>query len=287
MNIQATDATLGATVRDVDLARIDDRDFRAIRDAWHEFAVLVFEDQHLDDAGHIAFSRRLGPLERLHSAALTDENPLIFRSSNVRPDGSIDRPGGFYEIYNRGNLLWHTDSSYKRVPAKASILRAVRTTTQGGETEFADMRAAYEALDDERRSWLDAKLAVHDWTYSQGQIGGLEIMTDAEKAAIPAVRHPVVRIHPDTGRKALYIGRHASHIVGEDVKSSRALLAQLADDACQAPRVYVHHWREGEVVMWDNRCVLHRRRPSPPEEPRIMLRTTVAGDAEDNEWVCD
>ena len=282
MEIVPSEATLGASIYEVNLHQLDDRTGKRIIEAWHEYGVLAFPEQHLDDEAHIAFSRRFGHLERLLTTAIEGTKPEIFRVANVRPDGTRDSAGGPYDALNRGNRQWHSDSSYKRLTAKASALRAHTLPSSGGETQFADMRAAYDALDTARKDWLADKLVVHDFAYSHGKTA--DLMTDAERAALPPVAHPVVRIHEETGRKSLFVGRHASHIVGEDVERSRSLLRELTESACQPPRIFTHRWQAGDLVIWDNRCVLHRGRPWPPDEPRILFRTTVACDDPDNEW---
>lgn len=275
-------ATLGARVRGVDLRHADDASFDAIEAAWHEHAVLVFPEQHLDDAAQIAFSRRFGALERLIVKDVP--NPEIGMLSNLRPDGALIEPGGSYALFLLGNTFWHTDSSFKRVPAKASLLSARRVPREGGETEFADMRAAWAALDPVLADWLAERRAVHSYRYSQGLIGGVDVLSEEEWQALPPVEHPVKRVHPATGRPALYVGRHASHLVGEDEAESRALLEKLTYEAAQPPRVFAHRWSEGDLVIWDNRCVLHRGRTWPADQARVMARTTIAGDEADNEW---
>ena len=156
----------------------------------------------------------------------------------------------------------------------------------GGETAFADMRAAYDALEPAMQEWLADKIAVHSYAYSQGKVGGTRRDQRDEWEALPPVEQPVIRTHPATGRRNLYIGRHASHIVGEDERESRRLLERLCEDACRPPRVLVHRWAVGDLVMWDNRCVLHRGLGYPADQPRRMVRTTIAGDSNDaNEWV--
>jgi len=282
MEIVPSEATLGASIYGVNLHQLDDRTGKRIIEAWHEYGVLAFPEQHLDDEAHIAFSRRFGHLERLLTTAIEGTKPEIFRVANVRPDGTRDSAGGLYDALNRGNRQWHSDSSYKRITSKASALRAHTLPSSGGETQFADMRAAYDALDTARKDWLADKLVVHDFAYSHGK--SADLMTAAERAALPPVAHPVVRIHEETDRKSLFVGRHASHIVGEDVERSRSLLRELTAGACQPPRIFTHRWQVGDLVIWDNRCVLHRGRPWPPDEPRILFRTTVACDDPDNEW---
>lgn len=282
MEIVPSEATLGARIYGMNLHQLDDRTGQRIIEAWYEYGVLAFPEQHLDDEAHITFSRRFGHLERLLTTAIEGTKPEIFRVANVRPDGTLDSAGGPYDALNRGNQQWHSDSSYKRITSKASALRAHTLPSSGGETQFADMRSAYDALDTARKDWLADKLVVHDFAYSHGK--SVDLMTDAERASLPPVAHPVVRIHEETGRKSLFVGRHASHIVGEDVERSRSLLRELTESACQPPRIFTHRWQVGDLVIWDNRCVLHRGRPWPPDEPRILFRTTVACDDPDNEW---
>ena len=184
MKICPADATLGATVYDIDLWRLDNHTAEEIVGAWHEYAVLVFPEHHLDDNAKIAFSRLFGNLERLLTASIEAENSEVFRVANVRPDGAIDKPGESYELFHRGNQYWHTDSSYKLIPSKASVLRAQTVPPSGGETQFADMRAAYDAMDHARKIMLKNKIAVHDYIYSQGLIGGLELMTEEETLSL-------------------------------------------------------------------------------------------------------
>lgn len=284
LSIEPIDATIGAQVRGVDLKRpLDDEAFAALHAAWLERAVLVFPGQFLDDESHKAFSQRFGRLERVITRR-EDSTEVVTNLSNVREDGSLIEPDGKRALFLKGNTYWHTDSSFKRVPAKASLLSARLVPSEGGETEFADMRAAWDRLDPAMQARLEGRTAVHSYRYSQGKIGGLDVLSDAELDALPPVEHPLVRTHSETGRKSLYIGRHASHIVDEDVGESRALLETLCEEACRPPRVFTHRWEEGDLVMWDNRCVLHRGRPYPPDQPRRMRRTTVAGESADNEW---
>jgi alpha-ketoglutarate-dependent taurine dioxygenase len=137
------------------------------------------------------------------------------------------------------------------------------------------------------QEWLADKVAVHSYEFSHKPFGGMEILNAEELSHLPPVEHPVVKVHPATGRKNIFAGRHASHILGEDLAESRALLAKLTQDAAQPPRVYKHRWRVGDLVIWDNRCVLHRGHRWPDDQARTMVRTTVAGDDPDNEWVLE
>ena len=282
MRIEPGEGTLGAVVRDARLAALGDGEWRRIEDAFHRHAVLVFPEAHLSEAEHIAFSRRFGPLERTLSQRT--ERQEISLLSNVGKDGAVAKPDDKLGLFLKGNRAWHTDSSFKKVGAKASLLRAVEVPVNGGDTEWADMRAAWDALDLATQQRLEGLTAVHSYAWSQGQqVGGATILTSAEWDALPPVEHPVVRIHPATGRKNLYVGRHASHVVGMEVERGRVLLRQLTADACQPPRLFRHQWRRGDLAVWDNRCVLHRGHPWPFAERRVMKRTTVAGEG-DNPW---
>lgn len=270
----------GVEVRGVDLSLPLDADaFGQIQNAFNEHAVLVFPDQDLDDEQQIAFSLRFGPLEtsirKDRKRRVT--HPQISDISNIDEYDRIVDADDERAIYNVGNQLWHSDSSFKRVPAMASLLSAREVPPEGGETEFADMRAAWEALPEEARRRVEGLVAVHDFVYSRGLIG-YDQFTDAERAAVPPVQQALVRTRPVTGRKALFLGSHASHIVGWPVEEGRRLLRELLEFATQPRFVYWHTWRVRDLVMWDNRCVLHRGRPWDPGYRRVMHRTTVAGE---------
>jgi alpha-ketoglutarate-dependent taurine dioxygenase len=282
LEITRTAATLGAEVTGVKLANLTAEAFAEIEAAWHAHAVLIFPGQHLADDEHLAFTRRFG---RLEQGIRRSSRTGFSRLSNVQADGSVAPPDSLQQRFLDGNTHWHSDSSYKRVGAKASLLAAHRVPDQGGETEWADMRAAYDALDEAMKARLDGRIAVHNYAYSHAPFGGLEKLTPDDLGHLPPVEHPVVRRHPDTGRLNLFVGRHASHIRGEDLETSRKLLADLTAEACRPPRVLRHKWRPGDLVIWDNRCVLHRGLPWPEGQARVMVRTTVAGDEPDNEWV--
>ncbi|MAV25213.1 MAG: 2,4-dichlorophenoxyacetate dioxygenase [Gammaproteobacteria bacterium] len=280
MQVSRVDATLGALVTDVELRSLDDTAINNILDAWHECGVLVFPDQHLTDDEQIAFSRHFGAFERGLSPESTHK---LARITNLTPAGEVAEPTSLQVRFHEGNTDWHSDSSYKNVGAKASILSARQVPAEGGETEWADMRAAWDALDVDTQQSLEDKIAVHSFAYSHSWHGGLEMVGENIRF-LPPVEHPVVRVHPATGRKNLFVGRHASHIVGEDELESRLLLQKLTDDGAKAPRLWKHPWRSGDIAIWDNRCVLHRGHLWPLTQPRSMVRTTIAGDDPDNEW---
>lgn len=288
LNFTACDATLGAIARGIDLNDpVDATTANDIRSAWHEYGVLIFPKQHLSGEAHLAFTRIFGDLEI--SIYRSRPSPLG-RLTNVREDGSVAARSSLQARMLAGNTYWHSDSSYKRVGAKASLLAAQIVPKEGGETEWADMRAAYDVLSEDMKEWLDDKIAVHDYEFSHAPFGGMEVLNKEELAHLAPVEHPVIRTHRETGRKNLFIGRHASHILGEDLASSRKLLADLTDQAAQSPRTYKHTWSPGDVVVWDNRCVLHRGHSWPDGQARTMVRTTVAGDtlaSDKNEWILE
>jgi alpha-ketoglutarate-dependent taurine dioxygenase len=269
------DATLGAVVTDLDLARMDASTWKTVARAFHEHAVLVFPEQDLTEQAQVAFANRFGDIELL----APDPSLQAVAISNQKPDGSVMGPDEHRYKSLRGNEGWHTDSSYMPLAAKASVLSAQVVPSAGGETEWADMRAAYEALDEDTRRRIAGLSAHHSLYHSQARIGhlvqpgaGYGFHTKGEPL------RPLVKIHPVTGWPALFIGRHAHAIPGLDESESEKLLYDLIDFACRPPRVYAHPWRPGDVVIWDNRCVLHRARPYDYREARVMRHTRVAGD---------
>jgi alpha-ketoglutarate-dependent taurine dioxygenase len=237
--------------------------------------VLVFPGQHLDAAQQVAFARRFGAIERLLPGSTLEAVPL----TNRRVDGSrIDDDDDAIRIL-RGNEGWHTDSSYMPVSAKASVLTAHVVPPEGGETEWADMRAAYDALDAGMRGRVESLCAYHSLYHSQAKIGHVaatRFLSGFHEEGAPL--RPLVKPHPVTGRKALFLGRHAYGVPGLSEASSEDLLDELLAFACQPPRVFAHRWRPGDLVIWDNRCVLHRARPYDYAQPRTMLHVRVAGD---------
>ena len=273
IRIAPTGATLGAVVTGVELGSLKDDDWSAIETAFHAHAVLIFPAQHLSESEQAAFARRFGEIE--HLAGRLDTVQL----TNQKSDGSFLAEDDHFMQVLIGNEGWHTDSSYMPLAAKASVLSAHVIPSSGGQTEWADMRAAYDALDDDVMQRIDKLAAFHSLLYSQakighrGKVGASYGFTDA----VPPLR-PLVKTHPVTGRRSLYIGRHAYGIPGLDPSESERLLADLVAFACQPPRVYQHEWRAGDVAVWDNRCVLHRARPYDHREPRVMKHTRVAGD---------
>ncbi len=274
--IEPVPATLGATVTGVEIGRLSDPEWHAIEAAFHEYAVLVFPAQHPSRADQVAFGKRFGGLDPL--VAATGRVAI----SNRRADGSLRDAADPLKQILLGNEGWHTDSSYMPISAKASLLSAELVTEEGGETQWADMRAAYDALDDATRDRITELAAYHSLKYSQLRAGFSETAGDYSYGLDvddPPLR-PLVKRHPVTGRAALFIGRHAFGIPGLASDDSEKLLDELLAFACQPPRLWRHTWSAGDLAIWDNRCVLHRARPYDPGVPRILHHTRIAGDAE-------
>jgi len=271
----------GAEVAGVDLTRsLDDETFARIRAAFEEHSVLVFHDQPLSDEAQIAFSVRFGALEQtIASIAHNDKVAAeIADLSNVDRDGALIPMDDRRMVYHSGNQLWHTDSSFKRVPALASLLSGREVPPEGGQTEYASMRWAWAHLPEERQRWLEGKVAVHSFAYSRGLVGR-GLLTPDQEAAVPPVRQALVRANPVNGRKSIYVASHCWYIEGMSAEESRPIIDELMALATQPSNVYSHRWRRHDLVMWDNRSMLHRGRPwDGTKYRRVMHRTTVAGD---------
>ena len=273
-----------AEVDGIDLTRpLSSADVKAVHAGMDEDAVLVFHDQKLDDEQQLAFSRGLGELEHAVGTSLRapDEYrlPTTFADvSNLDKDNNVFARDDRRRLFAIGNRLWHSDSSFKVVPAKYSILHARAIPSKGGNTEFADMRAAYDALDAETRAEIEDLICEHSQIFSRQQLGFFDF-TEEERARFKPVRQRLVRTHPSTGRKSLYLASHAGGIIGWPVPEARAFLRDLTEHATQRQFVYAHTWRVGDLVMWDNRRTMHRARPFPVHEPRDMRRTTLVGEA--------
>jgi len=273
--ITPIDATLGAVVTGFALSHMDISTWRTVEQAFHDYAVLVFPVQHLTEDEQVAFANRFGDIELL----APDPEQKAVAISNQKPDGTVMNADEHRFKSLRGNEGWHTDSSYMPLAAKASVLSAQVVPSADGETEWADMRAAYDALDETMRRRIAGLSAHHSLYYSQARIGHVvQTGTAYGFHTKGAPLRPLVKVHPVTGRPALFIGRHAYGIPGVDETESEKLLSDLVDFACRPPRTYAHRWRPGDVVIWDNRCVLHRARPYDYREPRVMRHTRVAGD---------
>jgi alpha-ketoglutarate-dependent 2,4-dichlorophenoxyacetate dioxygenase len=270
----------GVEVVAIDVKGVDEATFTELVAAFDEHSVLLFRGQSLSDEEQIAFSRRFGPLEvtirSIASQAATP--PHISNLSNVDAEDRLIPAGDKRNLFNAGNQMWHTDSSFKKVPALASLLSAREVPPEGGETQFASMRVGYAGLAEDVQRSLEGKVAVHSFVYSRGLVD--DGLTPPDHAAqVPPVRQALVRVNPANGRKAFYVGSHACEIVGMPTAEARALLRELREVATRAELVYTHRWRVGDLVMWDNRCMLHRGRPwDESRYRRVMHRTTVAGE---------
>lgn len=267
-------------VSGVDLSKpVDPETLDAIVAAADEYAVLVFHDQDIDDDQQIAFSRLLGPLET--SIKGLRKNHKARLNLHVSDVSNLDEKNDVLDAQDRrrmnglANRLWHTDSSFKATPAKYSLLSARVIPTEGGETQFADMRAAYDALPERKKERLEGLVAMHSILYSRATIGFTDFDSD-ERAGLPAVPQVIVRRHPGSGRKTLYLASHAHEIEGMPTPEARMLLHDLIEHATQREFVYTHRWKVGDLVLWDDRCTMHRARDYDMSVPRDMHRTTVS-----------
>lgn len=272
--VEPLDVGFGAVVRGVTLAGADDRAIAEIRDAWHEYGLLVFPEQHLSRDDQDAFARRFGELE----FAAT---PL----TNLARDGTLRDPDHDLSKSLRGNERWHHDSTYVPVQAKGAVFTAEIVPAEGGATGFADMRSAYDDLDDETRALVETLSAYHSRRYSMERAGHHVTDENADRYQLYGYDHdtepplrPLVKHHPVTGRPNLLIGQHAFGIPGLEPDESERLLDRLTDHACADDRTYHHRWAVGDALLWDNRRLMHRATPHPADQPRRMWHTRIAGD---------
>jgi alpha-ketoglutarate-dependent 2,4-dichlorophenoxyacetate dioxygenase len=254
-------------------------DAAAISAGMDQYAVLVFHDQHFTDETQLAFSRNFGGLEQATGDIAQGEERRL--SMDVNDISNLDKNNRILarddrrRLFGLGNRLWHSDSSFKAVSAKYSLLSARKIPSAGGNTEFADMRAAYDALDDETKAECGNLICEHSQLYSRSFLGFTDF-TDDERRKFAPVHQRLVRRHPVTGRKSLFLASHAGAILGWPVPEARAFLRDLTEHATQRRFVYAHVWRQWDLVMWDNRATMHRARPFNNAEVRDMHRTTVA-----------
>jgi len=284
ISVRQSHPVFAGEVSGVDLTKKLSRDEAAAIDAgMDQYAVLVFHDQKITDEQQVAFSRNFGEIELAVSSNITkpEERRLSLELadiSNLDKGNKLLARDDRQRMFNLGNQLWHSDSSFRAVPAKYSLLSARAVPSWGGNTEFADMRAAYDALDERTKAEIEDLVCEHSLIYSRGTLGFAEFTPD-ELATFKPVRQRLVRAHPVTGRKSLFLSSHAGTIVGWPVPESRAFLRELVEHATQRQFVYAHQWRANDLVMWDNRQTMHRARRYPEtQEVRDMRRTTIAGD---------
>ena len=267
----------GAMVTEVNLSEpLAPEEFQDLQEAFAFYSVLVFPNQPLTQDQQISFSRRFGPPEATKVGSYGAGTPLVILS-NVGEDGTVVSCDHRLNMVHKANSLWHSDSSFKRMPALASFLSAKTVPPEGGETEYASMILAWEDLPDETKFRVQDRIVTHHFAISRNQIDDC-LMTRAEYDELPPVAHPMVRTIPETGKQALYIGSHSGSISDMSDKQAKSLIQELITFATTADKVYTHSWKENDAVLWDNRAVIHRGRPfARDEHPRIMIRTTVAG----------
>ena len=280
LKIQALHPALGAEVVGLDLAEtMDGETFQAIRDAWMKHLVLAFPNQTLSEEQQITFSQRFGALEEHHQDIIKSRSsPQIFRVSNVNDEGNImsaDHPSiAQISLAQR----WHTDSSYRAVPSLGSILHGIEVTKEGGETCFSNMYMVYDALDPATKRRITGCRARHDFGHLT-KLAAVKPLTELERQAMPPVWQPMVRKHPWTGRPSLFISPiYNDAIEGMNDDEAAELLTELTEFAGREEFVYRHSWTQGDVVMWDNRCTMHRVTPYDLNLRRVMHRNTVVGD---------
>jgi alpha-ketoglutarate-dependent 2,4-dichlorophenoxyacetate dioxygenase len=249
--------------------------------AMDKYAVLVFHGQDISDEQQLAFALNFGEREKARGGTVVKKEDYRLTTglndvSNLGKDGKPLAPDSRAHLFNLGNCLWHSDSSFRPIPAKFSLLSARVVNPKGGNTEFADMRAAYDALDDETKAEIEDMICEHSLMYSRGSLGFLDY-SDEEKEMFRPVRQRLVRTHPVHRRKSLYLSSHAGAIQGMSMPEGRLLLRDLNEHATQPEFVYVHKWTLHDLVMWDNRQTMHRVRRYDQSQPRDMRRATVAG----------
>jgi len=274
LNLEPVDALFGVTVRDLDLAQIDDLTKEAISEAWIEYGLLIFPDQHLTNAQQDEFAKRFGTLE-FTATALTNAR----RNGDLRSD-----PGDTLVKSLKANEGWHHDSTYLPVQAKGAVFSAEIVPDSGSTTEFADMRSAYENLAPDTAALVGDLNAFHSRRYSMERAGYQVSDTEADINSLygfnvddPPLR-PLVKIHPDSGKPNLTIGQHAFDIPGLSETESAGLLDRLNEQSCQSTRVYSHQWSVGDTILWDNLRLMHRARPFDWTQPRRMWHTRIAGN---------
>jgi alpha-ketoglutarate-dependent taurine dioxygenase len=272
-DLKPLDATFGAVVTGVTLAALNEETWRDLHAAWLKYALLIFPHQYLSREEQIAFARRFGRLE-------FELSPL----SNVKEDGTLIPESDNSDTIKvlKGNMGWHCDSTYMPIQAKGAVFSARVVPKSGGQTGWADMRAAFDDLDDDLRAKVEKLSAHHSLYYSQAKLGhhpkkGSDYSGYGFHDG-PVPLRPLVKVHPETGRKSLVIGRHAYDIPGMNSEESERLLRDLVVFACKPPRIYHHDWAPGDAVVWDNRCLLHRATAWDMSEPRIMWHSRIAGD---------
>jgi alpha-ketoglutarate-dependent 2,4-dichlorophenoxyacetate dioxygenase len=281
MDVVPVGPGFAAELRGIALADVasDDAVYAATRAAFEEHSVLVFRGQVVTDDIQLAFSRRFGPPEVTKVGSQGTGTHFVILST-IGPDGNVVPPDHRIALRNKANQLWHTDSSFKRVPALTSILSARIIPARGGETEFVSTRLAFERLDPALRNKLENSFAWHDYAHSRSQITA-DLASPEERAALPPQCWRMVWNNPTHGRGAIYLASHAYAVEGMEAAAGKNLIDELMAAATAPGTNYLHQWRSGDVVMWDNRATMHRGRPWPAHEARLMVRTTISATEAD------
>jgi alpha-ketoglutarate-dependent 2,4-dichlorophenoxyacetate dioxygenase len=257
----------------------DDAAYRSVRAALEEHSVLVFRGQEVTDEIQLVFSRRFGPLEVTKVGSVGHGTNLVILTT-IGPNGKVVPPDSRIALRNKANQLWHSDSTFKQTPALASVLSARIIPAQGGETEFVSTRLAFERLDEATQKRLENYFVWHDYAHSRGKVAP-DLASPEERAALPPACWRMVWKNPINGRRALYLASHAHAIEGMDKAEGLKLIEELMAAATAPGLSYMHQWKAGDVVMWDNRATMHRGRPWPAHEARLMVRSTIqATDAD-------
>jgi len=257
MNIDLIHAEFGARISDVDLSQpLEPNTFNQIDDAINRYSLVLFENQQMNDAAHLDFTRRFGELEEEHVSYYSKgEVTYIGRVGNIDDDGN--KVSSRQIKASTGNEMWHSDSSFREIPAMYSILAAYEVPAEAGETEFASARSAYQRLDQQTRKLLDSKVGIHDYIYSRTKVGE-DAVTRNQRTYMHPVRQRLVRQNPVTGEKNIFVGSHVKQIEGMPDTEARALIERLIEEVTRKESVYRHRWQPGDMMIWDNRCILHR-----------------------------
>ena len=275
LDLRPLEGGLGVEIRNLQVAEVDDETFPAVYAAFLRHQLLLFRDQDLPPAAQVAFARRFGEvqvhvLDQYHA----NDFPELYTLTNLDPDG---RPSGKHP--DRGTLIWHTDGSWRRNTGHATMLYAEQIPSTGGETSFADMYSAHDALEPGERAELAKLRAFHSLDFSRSRRHGDDPLTEAQRAVVPPVDHPIIRTHPETGRKCVFLGDHAETIQGMDYDEARRLIDGLNERLVSLARSYTHRWRPREFIVWDNRCLMHKAGGyDTAHEPRVIRRCTVIGE---------
>ena len=282
MYFEKLHSTIGAKVQGIDLSILSDDNISEINNLWLKYLILLFPNQDISDEDHIKFGRKFGQLENHPSLShRSSKNPEIYRVSNVSEEGKIIPSKNTSWQYLKQSWLWHTDSSFREIPSKGSILHGISTTRKGGSTYFANMYEAYNDLDENTKKSINNLWVIHDHDYIINLSS--ELKSKQNKGSyehLPPVKHPLVQIHPVTRKKSLFLSPHTMvNIDGFNEIEGRKLLDELIDHSVQSKYVYKHEWNDNDIIMWDNRCTMHSVEPFDNNTiKRIMHRVTLVGE---------